>query len=187
MKTLFLIAILYSQVAMAAPVTLEISGHITSVDFALTSHYTVDSPFTINLIYDPAEPNIGTAHLTTSGHDLFGSGPLWARNNVPFDEFTFPYVEVTGLNIPPFDIPRLSINFVDFSSALFNNETLPDPFPQMSQWSDVSAFLGYEDSAVSMDRRVNFHVEMVVVPEPTISWLLLIACSLLFLRRSRIA
>jgi len=175
--------------ASAAAILLEISGEVYSVDSALTPYYSVFTPFNVSLSYDSAGPYNATVEMTTSGHHLFGAGGILIQNNVPYDEFIFGEAPMSGFDIVPYDRPRLLLDFIDESSSLFSNRSLPNPFPQLSQWTHVVAHLGYEDHAANMSRRLELRVDAVnvvtEVPEPSMALLLVIPCTLFVLRRSR--
>ena len=192
MKTAFMIclAVLSSWTsASAAAILLEISGEVYSVDSALTPYYSVFAPFNVNLLYDSAGPYGATVEMTTSGHDLFGSGGILIQNNAPYDEFIFGEAPMSGFDIAPYDRPRLLFDFIDESSSLFSDRSLPNPFPQLSQWTHVVAHLGYEDHAANMSRRLELRVDAVnvvtEVPELSSTLLLGISCTLFLLRRRR--
>lgn len=187
MKTLIAVAAVLSwHTANAGSILLQISGQITTVDPALTSYYSPNTPFSINLSYDPAGSHAGITHLAASGHSLDGIGPIIVQNNAPYDEFILANAPVTGFDIAPYDTPLLYVNFIDNTSSLFNDNSLPNPFPQLSQWDLVIANLGYEDHTANMSRRVNLRVDAVnIVPEPTTGLLLLLPCTLLLFRRNR--
>ena len=187
MKTLIALvaAAISEQTASAASIILEISGQITSVDSALTSYYSAGSPYSVSVSYDPAGPHTGSAHMTANGHELFGSAAIAIQNNVPYDEFILEYAPMNGFDIAPYDTPLLVIDFIDYTSSLFSDNSLPNPFPSLSQWGQVVANLGYEDHAANMSRRLELRVDSVnIVPEPTASFLFLLGAAFCVRRRS---
>ena len=165
-------------------VTLTISGRITSVDPLLRNNYSVDSAIAVVLTSEATQGQSGPddnyyashAEVFTNGYQLIGDGPLIIQNNVPFDEAIFAYIPMSGLTIAPFQTPQLYVNFIDYSSSIFQGNGLPRQFPSLSQWDETYTFISYEDAAANMSRRVNFSIDqMSVTPAPSAAPLLALA------------
>lgn len=177
------LAVFTKAEATAAQITLEISGHITSVDPLLTLYYAPNTPIAVTLSYltgQPYAPGNGfsdyssLAAVSADGHDLNGSGYLRIKDNQPYDEAIFGYIPLSGFPIAPFETPTIYIGFIDYDSAIFSDSSLPNPFPSLPQWDGISsAFITYLDTAAgNTSRQVFFTIDQMTVPEPSSALLL---------------
>jgi len=189
------------EIAKATPVTINLSGHISTVDSQLSSYFIQNENVSVTINYNTETIPTWSA-IFGSG---YRSGPLIIQagkygyssidsslcihNDAPYDEIIMPYINLSGLDIGGLDTPQFYIGMVDYTSILFNDSRLPNPdFLALDTWNIAGAFISYEDQAVNASRRVNFMFDSMTVeqtPTPAPSTILLLASGILGLAGAR--